>query len=126
MVKVEVESYGVPELFTPVMVSNEIGKTKAKFVFESQEMAQSYELGYKKVGDEEYKTVESDTPEFEMDVQSLTDSISHLRTTLKIVKSMNKLNTQLALTDLLNATQQNIESEIDKLTQELIKLQNED
>ena len=61
-----------------------------------------------------------------MDVQSLTDSISRLRTTLKIVKSMNKLNTQLALTDLLNATQQNIESEIDKLTQELIKLQNED
>lgn len=61
-----------------------------------------------------------------MDVQSLTDSISHLRTTLKIVKSMNKLNTQLALTDLLNVTQQNIESEIDKLTQELIKLQNED
>lgn len=61
-----------------------------------------------------------------MDVQSLTDSISHLRTTLKIVKSMNKLNTQLALTDLLNATQQNIESEIDKLTQELVKLQNED
>ena len=56
-----------------------------------------------------------------MDVQLLTDSISHLRTTLKIVKSMNKLNTQLALTDLLNATQQNIESEIDKLTQELIK-----
>ena len=61
-----------------------------------------------------------------MDKQLLTDSISHLRTTLKIVKSMNKLNTQLALTDLLNATQQNIESEIDKLTQELIKLQNED
>lgn len=61
-----------------------------------------------------------------MDVQSLTDTISHLRTTLKIVKSMIKLNTQLALTDLLNATQQNIESEIDKLTQELIKLQNED
>lgn len=61
-----------------------------------------------------------------MDVQSLTDSISHLRTSLKIVKSMIKLNTQLALTDLLNATQQNIESEIDKLTQELIKLQNED
>ena len=60
-----------------------------------------------------------------MGVQLLTDSISHLRTTLKIVKSMNKLNTQLALTDLLNATQQNIESEIDKLTQELIK-QNED
>lgn len=61
-----------------------------------------------------------------MDIQLLTDTISHLRTTLKIVKSMNKLNTQLALTDLLNATQQNIESEIDKLTQELIKLQNED
>lgn len=61
-----------------------------------------------------------------MDKQLLTDSISHLRTTLKIVKSMIKLNTQLALTDLLNATQQNIESEIDKLTQELIKLQNED
>lgn len=61
-----------------------------------------------------------------MDVQSLTDTISHLRTSLKIVKSMIKLNTQLALTDLLNATQQNIESEIDKLTQELIKLQNED
>lgn len=61
-----------------------------------------------------------------MDVQLLTDTISHLRTTLKIVKSMNKLNNQLALTDLLNATQQNIESEIDKLTQELIKLQNED
>lgn len=61
-----------------------------------------------------------------MNMQSLTDTISQLRTTLKIVKSMNKLNTQLALTDLLNATQQNIESEIDKLTQELIKLQNED
>ena len=61
-----------------------------------------------------------------MDIQLLTDTISHLRTTLKIVKSMNKLNTQLALTDLLNATQQNIELEIDKLTQELIKLQNED
>ena len=61
-----------------------------------------------------------------MDIQLLTDTISHLRTTLKIVKSMNKLNTQLALTDLLNATQQNIESEIDKLTQELVKLQNED
>ena len=57
-----------------------------------------------------------------MDAQLLTDSISHLRTTLKIVKSMNKLNTQLALADLLNATQQNIESEIDKLTQELIKI----
>ena len=57
-----------------------------------------------------------------MDVQLLTDLIYHLRTTLKIVKSMNKLNTQLALTDLLNATQQNIESEIDKLTQELIKI----
>jgi hypothetical protein len=61
-----------------------------------------------------------------MDIQLLTDTISHLRTSLKIVKSMIKLNTQLALTDLLNATQQNIESEIDKLTQELIKLQNED
>ena len=61
-----------------------------------------------------------------MDVQLLTDTIFHLRTSLKIVKSMIKLNAQLALTDLLNATQQNIESEIDKLTQELIKLQNED
>ena len=61
-----------------------------------------------------------------MNKQLLTDTISHLRTSLKIVKSMIKLNTQLALTDLLNATQQNIESEIDKLTQELIKLQNED
>ena len=61
-----------------------------------------------------------------MDIQLLTDTISHLGTSLKIVKSMIKLNTQLALTDLLNATQQNIESEIDKLTQELIKLQNED
>lgn len=61
-----------------------------------------------------------------MDTQLLTDTISQLRTSLKIVKSMIKLNTQLALTDLLNATQQNIESEIDKLTQELIKLQNED
>ena len=61
-----------------------------------------------------------------MDIQLLTDTISQLRTSLKIVKSMIKLNTQLALTDLLNATQQNIESEIDKLTQELIKLQNED
>lgn len=61
-----------------------------------------------------------------MDIQLLTDTISHLRTSLKIVKSMIKLNNQLALTDLLNATQQNIESEIDKLTQELIKLQNED
>lgn len=61
-----------------------------------------------------------------MDIQLLTDTISQLRTSLKIVKSMIKLNNQLALTDLLNATQQNIESEIDKLTQELIKLQNED
>lgn len=61
-----------------------------------------------------------------MDTQLLTDTISQLRTSLKIVKSMIKLNNQLALTDLLNATQQNIESEIDKLTQELIKLQNED
>lgn len=61
-----------------------------------------------------------------MDTQLLTDTISQLRTSLKIVKSMIKLNNQLALIDLLNATQQNIESEIDKLTQELIKLQNED
>ena len=61
-----------------------------------------------------------------MDIQLLTDTISQLRTSLKIVKSMIKLNNQLALTDLLNATQHNSESEIDKLTQELIKLQNED
>ena len=61
-----------------------------------------------------------------MDTQLLTDTISQLKTSLKIVKSMIKLNTQLALTDLINANQQNIESEIDKLTQELIKLQNED
>ena len=61
-----------------------------------------------------------------MDTQLLTETISHLGTTLKIIKSAIKLNSQLALTDLLNATEQNIESEIDKLTQELIKLQNED
>ena len=61
-----------------------------------------------------------------MDTQLLTETISHLGTTLKIIKSAIKLNSQLALTDLLNATEQNIESEIDKLTKELIKLQNED
>ena len=61
-----------------------------------------------------------------MDVQLLTETISHLGTTLKIIKSAIKLNSQLALTDLLNVTEQNIESEIDKLTKELIKLQNED
>lgn len=61
-----------------------------------------------------------------MDIQLLTETISHLGTTLKIIKSAIKLNSQLALTDLLNVTEQNIESEIDKLTKELIKLQNED
>ena len=61
-----------------------------------------------------------------MDIQLLTETISHLGTTLKIIKSAIKLNTQVALTDLLNATQQNIELEIDKLTQELIKLQKEE
>lgn len=61
-----------------------------------------------------------------MDTQLLTETISHLGTTLKIIKSTIKLNSQLALTDLLNVTEQNIESEIDKLTKELIKLQNED
>lgn len=61
-----------------------------------------------------------------MDIQLLTDIISNMRTSLKIVKGAIKLNTQVALTDLLNATQQNIELEIDKLTQELIKLQKEE
>ena len=61
-----------------------------------------------------------------MDTQLLTETISHLGTTLKIIKSIIKLNSQLALTDLLNVTEQNIESEIDKLTKELIKLQKEE
>ena len=61
-----------------------------------------------------------------MDTQLLTETISHLGTTLKIIKSAIKLNSQLALTDLLNVTEQNIESEIDKLTKELIKLQKEE
>ena len=61
-----------------------------------------------------------------MDIQLLTDIISNMRTSLKIIKSAIKLNTQVALTDLLNVTQQNIELEIDKLTQELIKLQKEE
>ncbi|MGM9742261.1 MAG: fibronectin type III domain-containing protein [Candidatus Cryptobacteroides sp.] len=63
-VTVKVLSYGVPTLTTPVLKSKEIGKNKASFVFETQEMAQSYELGYKKSGDSDYTYIESDVPEF--------------------------------------------------------------
>lgn len=48
--QVKVMSYGVPTLTTPVLKSKEISKTKASFVFESQEMAQGYRLGYKVSG----------------------------------------------------------------------------
>ncbi len=66
MVKVEVVSYGVPKLETPVLKNAEISKTKAKFTFEAQDMAQSYELGYKKSSDSEYTYIESESPEFSL------------------------------------------------------------
>ncbi len=64
--QVKVMSYGVPKLVTPVLKSQEIGKVKASFVFEAQEMAQSYKLGYKQNGDADYKYIESETPEFNL------------------------------------------------------------
>ena len=64
--QVKVMSYGVPKLTTPVLKSQEIGKTKAKFTFEAQEMAQSYQLGYKKSSDSDYTYIESDSPEIEI------------------------------------------------------------
>ncbi len=65
-VVVKVVSYGIPQLVTPVLKSQEIGKTKASFVFEAQSQAQSYRLGYKKNGDATYTYMESDTPEFNL------------------------------------------------------------
>lgn len=65
-VVVKVVSYGIPKLTTPVLKSQEIGKTKASFVFEAQSQAQSYRLGYKKNGDATYTYIESDTPEFNL------------------------------------------------------------
>lgn len=65
-VQVKVSSYGIPKLVTPVLKSQEIGKVKASFVFEAQEMAQSYKLGYKQNGDPDYKYIESETPEFDL------------------------------------------------------------
>lgn len=65
-VVVKVASYGIPKLTTPVLKSQEIGKVKASFTFESQEMAQSYRFGYKKNGDADYTYIESETPEFNL------------------------------------------------------------
>ena len=59
-------SYGVPTLTTPVLKSKEISKTKASFVFESQEMAQGYRLGYKVSGNDDYKYIEQESPEFNL------------------------------------------------------------
>ncbi len=65
-VVVKVVSYGIPTLTTPILKSQEIGKTKASFVFEAQSQAQSYKLGYKKNGDATYTYIESETPEFNL------------------------------------------------------------
>ena len=64
--QVKVMSYGVPTLTTPVLKSKEISKTKASFVFESQEMAQGYRLGYKVSGNDDYKYIEQESPEFNL------------------------------------------------------------
>lgn len=63
-VQVKVSSYGIPKLVTPVLKSKEINDINAKLVFESQEMAQTYVLGYKKDGEKDYKYIEQETPEF--------------------------------------------------------------
>lgn len=65
-VVVKVASYGIPKLTTPVLKSQEISKVKASFTFETQEMAQTYRLGYKKNGDADYKYIEQETPEFNL------------------------------------------------------------
>ena len=66
MVQVKVTSYGVPTLETPSIKSKEINDISAKFVFEAQEMAQTYVLGYKKDGEKDYKFIEQETPEFNL------------------------------------------------------------
>lgn len=66
MVQVKVKSYGAPTLTTPELKSQEIGKVKATFVFEPQEMAQGYRLGYKKNGEADYKYINSTAPEFNL------------------------------------------------------------
>lgn len=75
-VQVQVVSYGVPTLTTPVIKSEEILSTSAKFVFEAQDMAQSYQLGYKKSSDSDYTYVESEAPEFEL--KKLSPSTSYI------------------------------------------------
>lgn len=66
MVQVKVTSYGVPTLEIPSIKSKEINDISAKFVFEAQEMAQTYVLGYKKDGEKDYKFIEQETPEFNL------------------------------------------------------------
>lgn len=66
MIQVKVTSYGVPTLEIPSIKSKEINDISAKFVFEAQEMAQTYVLGYKKDGDKDYKFIEQETPEFNL------------------------------------------------------------
>ena len=65
-VTVKVVSYGTVSLTTPDLVSKEIGKNKANFVFKEQESAQSYQLGYKLYGEPDYKYIENTKPEFEI------------------------------------------------------------
>lgn len=65
-VQVKVTSYGIPKLTTPVLKSKEINDITAKFVFESQEMAQTYVLGYKKGTEKDYTLIEQESPEFEL------------------------------------------------------------
>lgn len=64
--QVKVMSYGVPTLEIPSIKSKEINDISAKFVFEAQEMAQTYVLGYKKDGEKDYKFIEQETPEFNL------------------------------------------------------------
>lgn len=66
MVQVKVTSYGVPTLEIPSIKSKEINDISAKFVFEAQEMAQTYVLGYKKDGEKDYKFIEQEAPEFNL------------------------------------------------------------
>lgn len=65
-VVVKVTSYGIPKLTTPVLKSKEINDISAKLVFEAQEMAQTYVLGYKKDGEKDYTFIEQESPEFEL------------------------------------------------------------
>ncbi len=63
---VKVESYGTPTLETPVLKSKEIHDISASFVFEAQDQAQTYKLGYKKSGDKEYSYIENSKPSFDL------------------------------------------------------------